>query len=307
MVTKNSMKILLIILTLIGLASFLSLPAVAAPNWPIPEGIKTIEVNGYDMAYQETGSGIPVVLVHSSVVDYRTWDTQVPDFSKAYRPIAVSLRHYYPEKWNGVGDDFSVAQHASDIAAMIKKLNLGKVHLLGHSRGGSIALTVASLYPEVIRTLILEDADLEPLMPETREKQKRMAEAKARGDSVRANLATGGPEKAAQEFVDSYGGRGSWEKVPDRVKQSILDNIGTNTESGERGKLSCPDIQKFNFPVLLLNGEKSPKLYGEMFTIMRQCKPDIPAPLIVPNAAHNMHRENPVFYNKAVLDFLNQH
>ena len=307
MVTKNSMKILLIILTLIGLASFLSLPAVAAPNWPIPEGIKTIEVNGYDMAYQETGSGIPVVLVHSSVVDYRTWDTQVPDFSKAYRPIAVSLRHYYPEKWNGVGDDFSVAQHASDIAAMIKKLNLGKVHLLGHSRGGSIALTVASLYPEVIRTLILEDAEMEPLMPETREKQKRMAEAKARGDSVRANLATGGPEKAAQEFVDSYGGRGSWEKVPDRVKQSILDNIGTNTESGERGKLSCPDIQKFNFPVLLLNGEKSPKLYGEMFTIMRQCKPDIPAPLIVPNAAHNMHRENPVFYNKAVLDFLNQH
>ena len=307
MVTKNSMKILLIILTLIGLASFLSLPAVAAPNWPIPDGIKTIEVNGYDMAYQETGSGIPVVLVHSSVVDYRTWDTQVPDFSKAYRPIAVSLRHYYPEKWNGVGDDFSVAQHASDIAAMIKKLDLGKVHLLGHSRGGSIALTVASLYPEVIRTLILEDAEMEPLMPETREKQKRMAEAKARGDSVRANLATGGPEKAAQEFVDSYGGRGSWEKVPDRVKQSILDNIGTNTESGERGKLSCPDIQKFNFPVLLLNGEKSPKLYGEMFTIMRQCKPDIPAPLIVPNAAHNMHRENPVFYNKAVLDFLNQH
>ena len=307
MVTKNSMKILLIILTLIGLASFLSLPAVAAPNWPIPEGIKTIEVNGYDMAYQETGSGIPVVLVHSSVVDYRTWDTQVPDFSKAYRPIAVSLRHYYPEKWNGVGDDFSVAQHASDIAAMIKKLDLGKVHLLGHSRGGSIALTVASLYPEVIRTLILEDAEMEPLMPETREKQKRMAEAKARGDSVRANLATGGPEKAAQEFVDSYGGRGSWEKVPDRVKQSILDNIGTNTESGERGKLSCPDIQKFNFPVLLLNGEKSPKLYGEMFTIMRQCKPDIPAPLIVPNAGHNMHRENPVFYNKGVLDFLNQH
>lgn len=230
MVTKNSMKILLIILTLIGLASFLSLPAVAAPNWPIPDGIKTIEVNGYDMAYQETGSGIPVVLVHSSVVDYRTWDTQVPDFSKAYRPIAVSLRHYYPEKWNGVGDDFSVAQHASDIAAMIKKLNLGKVHLLGHSRGGSIALTVASLYPEVIRTLILEDADMEPLLPETREKQKRMAEAKARGDSVRAALVTSGPEKAAQEFVDSYGGRGSWEKVPDRVKQSILDNIGTNTE-----------------------------------------------------------------------------
>ena len=154
---KKSVKILLIMLMLIGLASCASLRGATTPTWPIPEGIKTIEVNGYPMAYQETGSGIPLVLLHVHLADYRTWDTQVPDFSKAYRTIAVSLRHYYPEKWNGVGDDFSVAQHASDVAALIKKLNLGKVHLLGHSRGGTVALTVANLYPEVIRTLILEE------------------------------------------------------------------------------------------------------------------------------------------------------
>ena len=39
MATRKSMKILLIMLTLIGLASFLSQLAVAAPNWPIPGGI----------------------------------------------------------------------------------------------------------------------------------------------------------------------------------------------------------------------------------------------------------------------------
>jgi esterase len=299
-------KILFITVTLIGLSSFLLIPAVAAPKWPIPDGIKTIEVNGYDMAYQETGSGTPLVLIQGAMTDYRTWDTQVPDFSKAYRTIAVSLRHFYPEKWNGDGDDFSVAQHASDVAVMIKKLNLGKVHLLGHSRGGSVALAVASLYPEVIRTLILQDANMLPLMPETPEKQKWMASAKAGSDRVRANLATGGREKAAQEWMD-YTRPGTWEEAPARVKQIILGNIGTFTESGERGNISCADIQKFNFPILLLSGEKSPKLYGEMFTIMRQCKPDIPAPLIVPNAGHSMHRENPVFYNKGVLDFLNQH
>jgi pimeloyl-ACP methyl ester carboxylesterase len=115
-------KILLITVTLIGLSSFLLIPAVAAPKWPIPDGIKTIEVNGYDMAYQETDSGTPLVLIQGAMTDYRTWDTQVPDFSKAYRTIAVSLRHFYPEKWNGDGDDFSVAQHASDVAVMIKGL-----------------------------------------------------------------------------------------------------------------------------------------------------------------------------------------
>jgi pimeloyl-ACP methyl ester carboxylesterase len=41
------------------------------------------------------------------------------------------------------------------------------VHLLGHSRGGPIALTVASQYPEVIRTVILEDGNIDSMMPET--------------------------------------------------------------------------------------------------------------------------------------------
>jgi len=191
MATKRPMKILLIMLTLIGLASFLSLTALAAPKWPIPDGIKTIEVNGYDMAYQETGSGIPLLLIHSAVNDYRTWKPQVPDFSKAYRTIAVSLRHYYPEKWNGVGDDFSVTQHASDVAALIKSLKLGKVHLLGHSRGGAVALNGVMLYPEVIRTLILEEGSMESLLPDTPERQKSAANERAFIDEIQAILATG--------------------------------------------------------------------------------------------------------------------
>ena len=299
-------KILLIMVSLIGFAGFLSLPAVAAPKWPIPDGIKTIEVNGYDMAYQETGRGIPLVLIHGALSDYRTWETQVPDFSKAYRTIAVSLRHHYPEKWNGIGDDYSVAQHAADVVAMIKKLNLGKVHLLGHSRGGSIAVTVASRYPEGIRTLILEEANMESLMPETAEKQKRAAEAKARQKSARANLATGNREKAARELVASWGG--AWEKVHKSTQKNIVENIEiAAADSGDRGKFSCADIQKFNFPILLLNAGQGEKLYSEMNAAMRQCKPDIPAPIIVPNAAHGMHRENPASYNKLVLDFLKQH
>jgi esterase len=300
-------KILLITVTLIGLSSFLPLPAMAAPKWPIPDGIKTIEVNGYDMAYQETGSGIPLVLIHGAMVDYRIWSAQTPSFSKAYRTITVSLRHYYPEKWNGIGDDFSVTQHASDVAALIKNLSLGRVHLLGWSRGGAVALNVAMLYPEVIRTLTLEDASgMESLLADTPEGQKLATAQGAFADQIRAILATGDFEKTARMFIDAANGPGTWEKMPADGKQRILENIGTAAESVAMGKVSCADIQKFNFPVLLLNGERSPKRYGGMFAAMRQCKPDISAPLIVPNGTHSMNRDNPEFFNKAVLDFLNQ-
>src|SRR5919205_280561 len=156
------------LLTAIALAAAwgFSVPVQAAPNWLLPEGIKTVEVNGYPMAYQEAGSGTPLVLVHGAMNDYRAWYLQVPEFAKKYHVIAVSLRHYYPEKWNGQGGDFSITQHANDVAALIKALNLGKVHLLGHSRGGAVAVNVAKRHPEVIRTLILEDASgLETLLP----------------------------------------------------------------------------------------------------------------------------------------------
>jgi esterase len=294
MVVKMSFKVLTILL-LFCIASLTSVSVQATTPWPIPEGLKTVEVNGYPMAYQDTGSGSPLVLIHGSLTDYRTWGKQIPIFSQSYRTIAVCLRHHYPEKWNGVGNDFSVDQHASDVAALIKKLNLGKVHLLGHSRGGPVAFTVAKMHPELVGTIILEDGNIDSILPETPEKQKRAAAWKKRA------------ETAAQEWLDNYAGPGTWEKLPPPVKAIILDNVWSTTDNGERGNISCDDILKFNFPILLLTGAKSPKHYADIYKELRQCRPDLPEPIVVPNAPHMIHGANPEFYNTAVLEFLKKH
>jgi pimeloyl-ACP methyl ester carboxylesterase len=113
---------------------------MTTPAWQIPPDVKCAEVNGYPMIYQDRGSGTPLVLVHGSLCDYRVWRFQSEPFAQAHRVINVSLRHYYPEPWEGVGADFSLTQHADDLAALIPTLELGKVHLLGHSRGGAVAI-----------------------------------------------------------------------------------------------------------------------------------------------------------------------
>jgi esterase len=41
------------------------------PKWSIPSDVKWIEVNGYPMAYQDSGAGAPLILVHGSLCDYR--------------------------------------------------------------------------------------------------------------------------------------------------------------------------------------------------------------------------------------------
>src|SRR5208282_4139395 len=121
-------------------------------TWPIPSDAKCLQVNGYAIAYRDAGKGVPLVLVHGSLTDYRVWQSNIEVFSAKHRVIAPSLRHYYPEPWDGTGGSFSVQQHAEDLAIFAKTLNLGKVHLLGWSRGGSVVVEVAKHHPETVRT-----------------------------------------------------------------------------------------------------------------------------------------------------------
>lgn len=284
------------------------LPAVAATDWQIPQGVKTVSVNGYPVAYIESGAGVPIVILHGTWVDHRFFAPQVAEFSKTYRAIGVSLRHHYPEPWDGKDGEFSVSQHASDVAALIRQLNLGKVHLLGHSRGGAVAINVARQAPELIRTLILEDAGgLEPLLADGSVGRQRVVGSAQLGQWIRTELDSGDRRTAARSGWDALNGSGAWSRMAPEMQQVIIDNIGTMATKApyDVPAISCDDIRKFDFPILIIHGERSQKLYSDMSAAMRQCKPELAAAtIIVPDAAHNMHFNNPLFFNQAVLDFL---
>ncbi|MET4045831.1 alpha/beta hydrolase [Bradyrhizobium sp. RT6a] len=276
------------------------------PDWPIPSELKWEAINGYPMAYREAGEGTPIVLVHGSTSDYRIWNAQFGAFSVAYRVIAVSLRHFYPERWDGSGTDFSIEQHAQDIATSINKLNLGKVHLVGHSRGGAVAVEVAKSHPEVIRTLVLPDGSIEMPVSET-------AEAKEAGDftkkligTLQENLRTGDTARAAEIFVDTLSGPGTWLRFPEPTKEMFLANIYSALGDKDRPISTCVDVKKFDFPVLLMTADKSPKKFELMYREMRKCR-EFPATVVIPNAAHGMQRLNPDVFNKLTLEFLSNH
>src|SRR5258708_24381320 len=116
--------------------------------------MQTLHVNGYDMAYLEVGEenhGPPLVCVHGSLNDFRIWGCVLGLLSKQHRVICVSLRHFFPHHWDGVGDTYSIAQHVDDVIAFIERLSVGPVDLMGHSRGGLIPVRVAQPRPHWLR------------------------------------------------------------------------------------------------------------------------------------------------------------
>ena len=58
-------------------------------------------INGSDMAYLEVGEGSPLVCVHGSLGDFRIWSRVLGPLSRRHRVIARSLRHFFPEHWDG--------------------------------------------------------------------------------------------------------------------------------------------------------------------------------------------------------------
>src|SRR5690349_11389317 len=70
-------------------------------TWKLPDGVKAAEINGYPMAYMESGSGPTLVTVHGVLCDYRCMGAQQRALADAWTVRSVSLRHFYPEHWRG--------------------------------------------------------------------------------------------------------------------------------------------------------------------------------------------------------------
>ena len=121
------------------LAALLSAGQTPAHRSTAEMEVTKVKVNDVELAYVEEGAGDPVVFVHGFTGDWRSWDVLRPFISKQYRYVAYSRRGHYPNAWTDDGPNYTLEQHVEDLAALIRALNVGKVHLVGNSGGSRIA------------------------------------------------------------------------------------------------------------------------------------------------------------------------
>ena len=284
------------------LTFLVSCQTVQRPAWELPPGVKTLAVDGYPMAYVERGSGPTIVLVHGSLNDYRYWTPQLESLSSRFRVVSVSLRHYYPEPWNGVGE-FSFTRHGKDLTAFIDGLNAGPVYLVGWSRGGNVAVAATRMRADLVRKLVLMDPALTELAPAPAGAPKedpRIVRIKATQTYFQKNDVEGG----LQFFFDGINGPGSWSRLSEPLRQGRRDNAWTLVgQLGDVETYSCADIAGFKMPVLLMTGDRSPRQFGPILDRFQRCQPSA-ARVTIPNAAHQMSQMNPPAADAALVKFL---
>jgi 3-oxoadipate enol-lactonase len=100
--------------------------------------------------HEVTGTGPDVLLLHAGACDSRMWAPQVRDLATDHRVIAPDLRGYgesplTPERYADAGD----------VIALLDHLGVQRLSLVGASRGGAVALQVASAIPDRISALVL--------------------------------------------------------------------------------------------------------------------------------------------------------
>ncbi len=266
--------------------------------------MQTLHVNGYDMAYLEVGAGPPLVCVHGTLGDFRTWSAVYGPLSSKHRVISVSLRHFFPEHWDGVGDDYRMAQHIADVIAFIEQIEPKPIDLMGHSRGGHIAFRAAQQRPELLRKLVLAepggdlDASLNPAPPSPSELGARIL---ASAGKVR----DGDIDGALKNFVDGIDGDGAWARLGAASKQQLRDNaftlIGQINEN--RRPYAKADAESIRTPTLFIGGADTK---GALAAVHRALAPHVAGSRtsMIAGTGHWMFEQAPQEFCRVVLDFL---
>jgi pimeloyl-ACP methyl ester carboxylesterase len=256
-----------------------------------------VETHIGTVAYRRAGAGAPLVLLHGGLSDGRSWTPQLESLAREYDVIA----------WDAPGcggsadptADLRLADYADAVAALVRALGAGPVHLAGHSFGAGLAIDVYGRHRQLVRSLVLSGAHAGwrgSLPP---------AEVEARLNRALAEL-----DRPPAEWVDSYlagfFGRSVPPETVEAARTMMLDvrpagalSMATAFASADL-RAVLPTIA---IPTLLIYGAEDVRAPRGVAEALHAAIPGSRL-ILVPAAGHDVNLEAPKEYDAAVRAFL---
>lgn len=266
--------------------------------------------------YTEVGSGDPVVLVHGGLSDAKTWQGQLGGLSREHRVIAYTRRPGQGARGQSVGPD-QMAADIEDLAALVERLDLAPVHLVGHSWGAFVCLWLSIRRPDLVRSLVLAEPPFLPFFMNSSPKPQELIRmfAISPGAAIQA-LKLGKRGFASPGSVVKSDGALMFARTPAglpaaapngsaRPRADSRDNLeALRAEflANNFGPLSDQLLQQVRVPVLLVTGRDSPAFLTRFIDRLERLLPDIRR-VTIGGASHYMHEDNPDAFNQEVVEF----
>ncbi len=261
--------------------------------------VERMRANGLEIAYERVGEGPPLVLVHGAAEDGRVWQPQLAALADEFTVVA------WDEPGAGrssdVPDDYTLADYAACLAALIKALALGPAHVAGLSWGGTVVQELYRHDPGLVATLVLVGtyAGWKGSLPPE--------EVGARVSGARAMLAS-----PAEQFDPTFPGLfagdppgefvGLLERIAAAVRPaSLRKQLQVMAEADQRDLLPRVAV-----PTLLIWGERDARSPLHIARQFEQTIPDTTL-VVIPECGHVSNLEQPESFNAAVREFCRAH
>ena len=257
------------------------------------------------IAFDDDGSGDPIVLLHGGVADRRMWAPQAPLLAATHRVIRPDAR--------GFGESLPPSgpwSHHTDVLALLDELLIPSCHLVGASMGAGVAVEAALARPDAVASMVLAapgGALLGDPPPELQPIWAAEVDALDRGDldsAVEVNLRAwvDGPVRAP-DVVDA-----DVRSAVGRMQREAFELPEWDMETAPEHELSPPAstrLGELRCPILVIVGEADhPSVIATAERIAAEARD---ARLAVwPASAHMLTLERPTAFAAAVLEFLDE-
>ncbi len=265
-------------------------------------------VNGITLNVEVGGAGRPLLLLHGFTGSAAVWPALAARFAPHRCTVAVDLIGHGQSDTPADAERYRMEQCVADLLALLDTLEIAQTDVLGYSMGGRVALQMAATAPARVSTLILESSS--PGLADPAERQARIAADEALADSIeRDGLAA---------FVDR------WEQLPLFASQAALpadirarqhtqrlqnnpQGLANSLRGMGTGRQSSlwDRLPQLRMPALLIVGALDQK-YCAIAEQMAQALPNVRT-VVVPNAGHAVHLEQPERFAMIVMEFLRIH
>jgi len=261
-------------------------------------------VNGVDLHYQETGTGVPLVFSHEFGGGHRSWAPQVGHFARWYRCLTYDQRGFPPSDVPAAAADYSQEILVEDLRALLSQLGIESAHLVGLSLGGNVVLNLALRHPELCRSIVVAGTgsgtvDRERFVLD----MARNAETLAReGMAPFVERYARGPTRLQLQRKDPLGF--------ETFRQQLLEHSAEGSRRIVEGVIVArPTIfalqERLNalrVPTLVVVGDEDEPCLEPALFMKRQ----IPGAglAVLPRTGHTLNLEEPRLFNELVGDFV---